>query len=155
MKAPKTLLAWMSAAILLTGNYFFINKAEANHCGPLDFTGTCFNHGGDANTSEIIVGPPVLPPRKPNSSSFHLTCRNVSINSSILSAECNRGGGSYVPTSIGLRGIWNRNGTLQEDPNTNSSSFQLSCRNLSIQGNVLRAYPENVRSLRPTIKQAA
>ncbi|MBS3029761.1 MAG: hypothetical protein HCA25_22610 [Dolichospermum sp. DET50] len=60
-----------------------------------------------------------------------------------MSAECDRGGGSYVPTSIGLRGIWNRNGTLQEDPNTNSSSFQLSCRDLSIQGNVLSASCDN------------
>jgi hypothetical protein len=88
--------------------------------------------------------PPVpAPPQNPNSSSFHLTCRNISINSNILSAECDRGGGSYIPTSIGLRGIWNRNGTLQEDPNTSSSSFQLSCRDLSIQGNVLSASCDN------------
>ena len=88
--------------------------------------------------------PPVpTPPQNPNSSSFHLTCRNISINSNILSAKCDRGGGSYIPTSIGLRGIWNRNGTLQEDPNASSSSFQLSCRDLSIEGNVLSASCDN------------
>ncbi len=60
-KSQKTrsCLIAMSATTLLTTIVFssvFPDKAEANHCGPLDFTGSCLNHGGDANTSEIGGG---------------------------------------------------------------------------------------------------
>ena len=75
-KTRSCLTRWVSATTLLTTIVFssvFTNKAEANHCGPLDFTGTCFNHGGDANTSEIIVGPPV---RRPVSSLRLVKLRN-------------------------------------------------------------------------------
>jgi hypothetical protein len=59
-KTRSCLTRWVSATTLLTTIVFssvFPDKAEAHHCGPLDITGTCLNHNGDANTSEIIVVP--------------------------------------------------------------------------------------------------
>ena len=47
----------MKAATFLTASilpFVFADKAHANHCGFLDFTGNCLDHGSNANTSEII-----------------------------------------------------------------------------------------------------
>ena len=49
---------WVSATTLLTTIVFscvFTNKAEANHCGPLDFTGNCIH---ESSGSTIQVEPP-------------------------------------------------------------------------------------------------
>ena len=60
-------------------------------------------------------------------SSYHKTCRNISIERNVLSALCKKGNGSELRTSISLRGIENIDGTLRvRDPNK-SANFYLTC----------------------------
>jgi len=45
-------------------------------------------------------------------SSFHLTCRNTSVNGSQLSGSCRKINGGFVQTFISINGIHNINGVL-------------------------------------------
>lgn len=73
------------------------------------------------------------------SSSFQETCSNISINGDTLQATCKRIDGSSQHTSIQLNGIANIDGKLQFVGSNKPSSFQNSCRDISINGNVLTA----------------
>ncbi|MDF5718721.1 MAG: CVNH domain-containing protein [Rhizonema sp. NSF051] len=72
-------------------------------------------------------------------SSYQNSCRNISISGDVLSADCYRVDHSLNNTSIELRGIENINGTLRETDFSKSSSYQLTCSNIHIHGNILKA----------------
>ncbi|MDF5720280.1 MAG: CVNH domain-containing protein [Rhizonema sp. PD37] len=73
-------------------------------------------------------------------SSFQSSCRNISISGDTLSASCRRVNGTFNnKASIRIRGIKNNNGNLMFIGLNNASSFQSSCRNISITGDTLSA----------------
>lgn len=73
------------------------------------------------------------------SSNFYPTCTDIFVNGNVLSATCNKVDGSPNQTSLVLMGIENIDGQLIiTDPNK-PSSFQDSCTNISVNGNVLSA----------------
>ncbi|KAF3883840.1 MULTISPECIES: mannose-binding lectin [Nostocales] len=74
-------------------------------------------------------------------SSYQESCENMSVAGDILTAYCRRMDGTYNHTSILIRGICNDNGVLRydSDPTTNSS-YQESCENITIAGDILTAY---------------
>jgi hypothetical protein len=70
MKVQKALILWFSTTMLLTPTLIFsvfINKAEANHCGFLDFTGNCIHGEGSAGSD---IQPIIVPPFKPPSTAY-------------------------------------------------------------------------------------
>ncbi|WP_375505840.1 CVNH domain-containing protein, partial [uncultured Nostoc sp.] len=72
-------------------------------------------------------------------SSYQGSCSEISINGNVLSAICKRSDGSLNKTSIVLNGIENIDGKLKiTDPNK-PSSYQGSCSEISINGDVLSA----------------
>lgn len=73
------------------------------------------------------------------SSSYQLTCQDITIDGSVLSAVCQRRDGSWNETSLVLMGIENIDGVLTvTDPNL-EASFHLSSQNISVYGDVLSA----------------
>ena len=72
-------------------------------------------------------------------SSFQSSCRNISISGDTLSASCRRVNGTFNKTSILIRGIKNNNGNLVSIGLNDASSFQSSCRSISITGDTLSA----------------
>ena len=70
MKVQKALILWFSTTMLLTPTLIFsvfINKAEANHCGFLDFTGNCIHGEGSAGSD---IQPIIVPSFKPPSTAY-------------------------------------------------------------------------------------
>ncbi|WP_375471021.1 LamG-like jellyroll fold domain-containing protein [uncultured Nostoc sp.] len=83
--------------------------------------------------SDAAIAPAVI------SRSYQETCTDISVNGNVLSATCKRADGSLNKTSIVLKGIENIDGELKvTDPNK-ASSYQETCTEISIQGNVLSA----------------
>ena len=72
-------------------------------------------------------------------STYQNTCRDVNIVENVLEANCLRRDGSLAYSYIPLVGIDNVDGNLRVTNNSRMSSFQETCGNLSVRGNVLRA----------------
>lgn len=71
-------------------------------------------------------------------SSFQLTCREIGVSGATLHATCRRMNGSWNRTAIQIRGIENINGNLRVTGAV-PSSYQLTCRNIGANGDVLFA----------------
>jgi hypothetical protein len=76
--------------------------------------------------------------RAQSSSTFQNSCSNITVTGDILKANCRRINGSYNDASIAIRGVENIDGTLKVT-GTGASSYQLSCQNIGIVGNILSA----------------
>jgi hypothetical protein len=73
-------------------------------------------------------------------SSFQNSCRNIGINSNVLSATCRtRDGSREQKTSVVLRGINNQDGSLIDDGKNAPASFQKSCFGTKAVGDELLA----------------
>ena len=70
-------------------------------------------------------------------SSYQFTCSNISLIGNVLSAVCRRRDQTLNRTSIVLRGIANIDGTLRVINPREIASFQLTCRNTSVNGSQL------------------
>jgi len=81
----------------------------------------------------------VTKPASARLSNFQNSCDNISIRGNIMYATCNSLTGQSRQTSIVLNGIENINGKLRITDINESSSFQHSCTNISIDGNELSA----------------
>lgn len=74
------------------------------------------------------------------SSSFQETCRDIRIYGATLSARCLTERGSYVSTSIEIRGVSNNNGILEYSRNERGrSSYQETCNDIRVNGANLSA----------------
>ncbi|KAB8316393.1 cyanovirin containing protein [Tolypothrix campylonemoides VB511288] len=72
-------------------------------------------------------------------SNFQSSCKKISIAGNTLSANCRRANGSFNKTAIRILGIHNNNGRLVFSNLNNASSFQSSCRGISVAGDTLSA----------------
>ena len=73
-------------------------------------------------------------------SNYQNSCRNIQVDGTNLSARCRRINGGSTRTSIPIRGIENRNGTLTYlSDATDSSNYQNSCRNIQVSKTFLSA----------------
>jgi CVNH domain len=73
-------------------------------------------------------------------SSYQNSCQNIQVDETTLSARCRRVNGGFNTTSIQIRGIENRNGTLTYlSDATDSSNYQNSCRNIQVYKRFLSA----------------
>lgn len=73
-------------------------------------------------------------------SNYQNSCRNIRVDDTTLSARCRRVNGGFNRTSIQIRGIENRNGTLTYlSDATDSSNYQNSCRNIQVSQTFLSA----------------
>lgn len=72
-------------------------------------------------------------------STFQHSCKNISITGDTLSARCRRANRTFDNTSILIRGIENNNGKLIFTNLNNRSSFQSSCKRISVSGDRLSA----------------
>ena len=61
----------------------------------------------------------------------------MSVTGDVLKADCRTINGSYNQTSIAIRGIENIDGTLKVTGA--ASSYQLTCQNIGVVGDVLSA----------------
>jgi CVNH domain len=78
-------------------------------------------------------------------SSYQNTCQNIRVDETTLSARCRRANGGSNTTSIQIRGIENRNGTLTYlSDATDSSNYQNSCRNIQVYKRFLSARCDRV-----------
>jgi hypothetical protein len=76
--------------------------------------------------------------RAQSPSSFQNTCSNITISGTTLRASCRRIDGTYGSVSIQVKGIDNIDGRLQVT-GTSPSSYQKTCRDIGINGDVLSA----------------
>ena len=75
-----------------------------------------------------------------SSSNYQNSCRNIRVDEATLSARCRRVNSGFNRTSIQIRGIENRNGTLTYlSDATDSSNYQNSCRNIRVSQTFLSA----------------
>ncbi|MBW4496696.1 MAG: CVNH domain-containing protein [Oscillatoria princeps RMCB-10] len=73
------------------------------------------------------------------SSSYQLTCQDITINGNVLSAVCQRRDGACNETALVLMGIENIDGVLTVTDPSQEASFHLSSENISVDGDVLSA----------------
>ena len=76
--------------------------------------------------------------RAQSASTFQNSCSNITVTGDILRANCRRSNGSYNHASIAIRGVQNIDGTLKTT-GTGASSYQLTCQNIGIVGDILSA----------------
>jgi CVNH domain/CHAT domain len=88
-----------------------------------------------------------------DSSTYQLTCQNISIEGDKLSATCRKINGSYNPISIRILGIENNDGELKYSSNPFSeSTYQHTCKDISISGDQLSAICRKIDgSFSPTV----
>ena len=72
-------------------------------------------------------------------SSFQQTCNNIQVHGDVLVAECLTRDQQRVYTYIVLNGVENIDGTLEQHSTFKPATFQKSCFDESIQGDVLTA----------------
>jgi hypothetical protein len=72
-------------------------------------------------------------------STFQASCRHIRIAGSTVSAECRRNNGSYKPTWLRIAGVENLNGTLHYTTVYRVSTFQDSCKDITIAGAAISA----------------
>ncbi len=73
-------------------------------------------------------------------STYQNSCRNIQVDGTNLSARCSRSNGDSEVTSIPIRGIKNRNGTLTySSSSTSDSTYQNSCQDIQVDGANLSA----------------
>lgn len=77
--------------------------------------------------------------RAQSASTYQMSCSNIQIAGSTLSASCRRNNGSFDNTSILVRGIENVNGVLQSNGLVQASTFQNSCTDIGVAGSTLSA----------------
>jgi hypothetical protein len=70
----------------------------------------------------------------PPSSTFQASCRNIAITGSTVTAECRRNNGTYKHTWLRIAGVENLNGTLHYVTMYQASTFQDSCKDMTIAG---------------------
>ncbi|BAY50548.1 hypothetical protein SAMD00079811_81770 (plasmid) [Scytonema sp. HK-05] len=78
-------------------------------------------------------------------SRFQNSCTNISINGDVLSAACADKNGKSNSTQLTLMGISNENGQLVQANLNSPSTFQNSCTNISINGDVLSAQCADIK----------
>ncbi|MCC5652306.1 CVNH domain-containing protein [Nostoc sp. XA013] len=74
-----------------------------------------------------------------SSSTYQSSCRKISVSGATLSASCRRVNGQFKSTSILIRGIENNDGNLNYSQPTSPSTYQSSCRKISVSGATLSA----------------
>ena len=72
-------------------------------------------------------------------SSFQQTCDNIQVHGDVLVAKCLTRDQRPNFTILGLMGVENIDGTLKQDSTSQPATFQESCFNESIKGDVLTA----------------
>ncbi len=72
-------------------------------------------------------------------STFQGSCKDISIDKNILSASCYKLDKTWKKTSIPVPGIKNQNGDLKKTGLSNVSTFQHSCKDISIEKHILSA----------------
>ncbi len=72
-------------------------------------------------------------------SSFQQTCDNIQVHGDLLVAECLTRDQRPNLTFLDLRGVENIDGTLEQHSTSQPATFQKSCFNESIEGDVLTA----------------
>jgi CVNH domain len=74
-----------------------------------------------------------------SASTFQNSCTHIGVDGGMLSADCRRSDGAYTPSSIPIPGIVNVDGVLQFNGTLGPSSFQNSCSQIAVEGDVLYA----------------
>ena len=77
-------------------------------------------------------------PARAAPSTFQKTCTNVHMDEATLKAKCRRIDQSWADTSLVIDGIENIDGNLRYT-NKGPSSFQLTCSDIGVSGDVLSA----------------
>lgn len=79
--------------------------------------------------------------RSYESSTYQRSCQNIYLTNGgqTLEASCQSRRGSYYRTQIPVFAIHNINGQLVNEQNCNSASYQRSCWNIQVYGDVLSA----------------
>lgn len=72
-------------------------------------------------------------------SSFQQTCSNIQVHGDLLVAECLTRDQRPNSTLVGLRGVENIDGTLEQHSTSQAATFEQTCFNESIRGDVLTA----------------
>lgn len=72
-------------------------------------------------------------------SNYQWSCRNIEVDGDVLSASCQTRYGQFRQSSITIPGIENRNGKLRFTNLERESTYQWSCRNIEVDGDVLSA----------------
>jgi hypothetical protein len=76
-------------------------------------------------------------------SSFQKSCTNITVSRATLQAQCRKIDGTWNSTSIEITGIENINGVLKVT-GASPSSYQKTCRDIGINGDVLMATCQKV-----------
>jgi hypothetical protein len=76
-------------------------------------------------------------------SSFQKSCTNITVSGATLQANCRKVDGTWDSTSIEIMGIENINGVLKVT-GASPSSYQKTCRDIGINGDVLMATCQKV-----------
>jgi len=76
-------------------------------------------------------------------SSFQKSCTNITVSGVTLQANCRKVDGTWDSTSIQIIGIENINGVLKVT-GASPSSYQKTCRDIGINGDVLMATCQKV-----------
>jgi hypothetical protein len=74
-----------------------------------------------------------------SASTYQDSCTQIGVQGGMISAYCRRTDGAFTPSSIPIPGIDNVDGVLQFDGTLEPSTFQNSCWQIAIQGDVLYA----------------
>ena len=121
LRNKKSLIGAGIAAALALTSYFLFNSQP-------NLKGTSTPTTNSSQSQDLV------------SSSYQLTCKNISVSGDTLSANCPQSNGSYKQTSIRVLGIENNDGELRyySNPRT-ASTYQGSCHNISISGDTLSA----------------
>jgi hypothetical protein len=79
-------------------------------------------------------------PPSDNFASFQDSCRNIRVSVTTLSAQCRSENGRWRDSTVEIRGITNVNGNLEYlRDGRGRSTYQETCRNISIAGSTLMA----------------
>ena len=72
-------------------------------------------------------------------STYVASCRNIGVAGSTLYAECRGVKGGYRRTALRIAGVENHDGMLRFTTMYQASSFQESCSDIAVAGNILTA----------------
>jgi hypothetical protein len=96
-------------------------------------------HGLVFGVALPVFGLMALPTQAQNNSSYQLTCSNIYVEGAVLHADCRRMDGSFHHTAIAIQGIANIDGVLRFQGFGQPSSYQATCGDIRVRGDVLLA----------------